>query len=540
MKMRNITIFTTLIASLTIVTATTTAAPAEKPNLLSIRDTISDDNIVYPESFQTDTEKLLQNWYLQNYAILDDDVEAYDTKPVSDDEYIRRLKALPTQIEMPFNSIVRSYIETFVTQRRTLFEAVLGMSLYYMPIIEQALEQEGLPLELRCLPIIESALNPEAVSKAGATGMWQFMLPTAKAYGLEINSLVDERCDPYAASTAAARFLKELYEIYGDWSLSIAAYNCGPGSVNKAIIRAGHEGQKCDFWDIYSFLPEETRGYVPAFIAANYVMTYFKAHNISPALARKPIITDTVNVDRRLHFNQISAVLDIPIEALRVLNPQYRQDIIPGSSERQYVLTLPSRQVYSYLLSADSIATYDQDLYAQRGVVEPVETVVDTPETKTPVQEYTYENRLVTKYYKVKRGDNLSKIAQQFGVTVDDIVRTNNKKNTTAQLGETLKINVYERVKVPVVADDQPDGLGQGDKTVEPQTPSASTKSSKTKSSKTKSSQNKPRKHKVKKGESLSKIAAKYKGVSVDDIKKANNLTGNSIQAGQTLIIPTK
>lgn len=528
-----------MIVAMTIATASATSA--EKPNLLSIRDTISDDNIAYPESFQTDTEKLLRNWYLQNYAILDEDVEEYDSKPVSDDEYIRRLNALPTQIEMPFNPIVRSYIEKFITQRRTFFEAVLGMSLYYMPIIEQALEQEGLPLELRCLPIIESGLNPEAVSKAGATGMWQFMLPTAKSCGLEVNSLVDERRDPYAASTAAARYLKELYEIYGDWSLAIAAYNCGPGNVNKAIIRAGHEGQKCDFWDIYYSLPEETRGYVPAFIAANYVMVYFKSHNISPALARKPIITDTVNVDRRVHFNQISAVLDIPIEALRVLNPQYRQDVIPGSSERQYVLTLPNQQVYSYLMSADSIATYDQDVYARRSVVEPAETVSGSADTKAPAQEYTYENRLVTKYYKVKRGDNMSKIAKQYGVTVDDIVRTNKKKNTTVQVGETLKINVYERVKVPVVADDQPDGLGQGGKVDEPEPKQSATKASKPKSSKGKSStQGKTRKHKVRKGESLSKIAAKYKGVSVDDIKRANNLTGNSIQAGQTLIIPTK
>ncbi|MBQ2235358.1 MAG: lytic transglycosylase domain-containing protein, partial [Muribaculaceae bacterium] len=268
-------ITTLLVAAL----ATLAMMAAQKNSILSIKQTITDDNIVFPESFETDTHELMTNWYLQNYTILDADVEKRSTGEVSEQEYIKRLAALPTEIEMPYNQVVRSYIDRYVKRNRTLVEEMLGMSLYYMPIFEQALEQEQLPLELKYLPVIESALNPNAVSRAGAAGLWQFMVGTGKGLGLEVNSLVDERRDPYRSSTMAATYLKNLFSIYNDWSLAIAAYNCGPGNVNKALRRAGGEG--ADFWAIYPYLPRETRGYVPAFIAANYVMTYFKQHNIS-------------------------------------------------------------------------------------------------------------------------------------------------------------------------------------------------------------------------------------------------------------------
>ena len=266
-----------------LIAISTTAITWADSSILSLKQSITDKAIVYPESFETDTKQMMQNWYLRNYAVLDDDVENRKSNDVSDAVYIERLKKMPTEIEMPFNSVVKSYIQMYTQKRRTLVEAMLGMSLYYMPIFEQALEKEGLPLELKYLPVIESALNPNAVSRVGATGLWQFMIKTAKGLGLEVNSLVDERRDPYRSSEKAAKYLKELYSIYNDWSLAIAAYNCGPGNVNKALRRAG--GSKKDFWEIYAFLPAETRGYVPAFIAANYVMTYFKAHNINPGLS---------------------------------------------------------------------------------------------------------------------------------------------------------------------------------------------------------------------------------------------------------------
>ena len=591
-------IFTLIIAGVSAFTAL--AAP--KPTLLSIKETITDNSIVYPESFETDTKEMMQNWYIKNYTVLDADVEKRSSNDATDAEYIKRLKALPTAIEMPYNQVVRSYIDMYVKRRRTLVEAMLGMSLYYMPIFEQALEKENLPLELKYLPVIESALNPDAVSRAGAAGLWQFMIGTAKGLGMEVNSLVDERRDPYRSSEKAAKYLKELYNIYSDWSLAIAAYNCGPGNVNKALRRAGGEnGVKKDFWEIYPYLPKETRGYVPAFIAANYVMTYFKHHNISPGLAKKPIVTDTVSVDRRVHLQQISAVLNMPVDELRVLNPQFRRDIIPGMTDRRYSLVLPSQQVYSYIMSEDSIVNFNTEKYAQRDVVEPAEY-------RSESAEYTYESKLVTKYHKVRRGETLSKIARRYGVTTSSIKKANGLRKNAVNRGQVLKISVYEKVKVPrkvqaepadaandellaenvaeeaeevaeeaevraveqasakavkerkaaksestadnkkVAADKKKKTADTADnkkvaadkkkKTADTAADKKAAADKKKKSAKQKSA--KSTTHKVRKGESLSKIADKYPGVSIADIQRANNIKGSKIQAGQTLVIPAK
>ena len=222
--------------------ATLCASAAPTASILTVKESIQDNSIVYPESFETDTQELMKNWYLQGY-IVSDSTQTTDV-PTTDEDYIARLKALPTAIEMPYNSIVKSYIEMYTQRRRGLVEQMLGLSLYYCPIFEQALEKEGLPLELKYLPVIESALNPNAVSRVGATGLWQFMLGTAKGLQLEVNSLVDERRDPYRSSEMAAKYLKTLYNMYGDWSLAIASYNCGPGNVNKALRRAGHAGRE--------------------------------------------------------------------------------------------------------------------------------------------------------------------------------------------------------------------------------------------------------------------------------------------------------
>lgn len=417
----------------------TSVAAGRHTTILSVKDTIVDNDIVYPESFETDTRELMKNWYLQNYTVLDADVEKRDAGTVSDEEYIKRLQAMPTSIEMPYNQVVRSYIDRYVKRHRTLVEEMLGMSLYYMPIFEQALEKEGMPLELKYLPVIESALNPNAVSRVGATGLWQFMVGTGKGLGLEVNSLVDERRDPYRSSDKAAIYLKNLYNIYNDWSLAIAAYNCGPGNVNKALRRAG--GENKDFWEIYPYLPKETRGYVPAFIAANYVMTYFKRHNISPSLAKKPLITDTVGVSNRVHFNQISKVLNIPIDELRALNPQFRADVIPGSSERTYQLILPATQVASYIMSEDSIKAYRSDLYAQRGLVEPAGYQSDD-------RPFTYETRTITSHHKVRKGESLGRIASQYGMSKSQLRAMNKIKGDKVQRGQVLKVQTTKKVKV--------------------------------------------------------------------------------------------
>lgn len=521
-------------------------AAVAAPSILTLKQSITDNSIIYPESFETDTHKMMQNWYLQNYMVLNTNYSKVPVIDASDEVYIKRLSQMPTVIEMPYNQIVRSYINMYTQRRRELVESMLGMSLYYMPIFEQALERHGLPLELRYLPVIESALNPDAVSRVGATGLWQFMLPTARGLGLEINSLVDERRDPYASSEAAAKYLKQLYEMYNDWSLAIAAYNCGPGNVNKALRRAG--GENKDFWSIYYFLPQETRGYVPAFIAANYVMTYYNQHNISPALAKRPIITDSIHVNKRVHFNQVASVLDIPVEELRVLNPQYRKDIIPGDI-RPYSLVLPSMQVYSYIMSEDSIISHDASLYAQRTVVEP--TPLDYVD---PNMEYT--TKLVVKRHKVKRGETLSKIAAKYGVTVSEIKKWNGMRKNTVARGKVLKINTYQRVAtgkkktveqpeavaVAQVADSATVAVAAADSSAIKEAPATPAPKVEPVKASPKAKQAAPaqkyRYHTVKKGESLSTIARRYKGVSIADIQRANSIKGSNIRAGQKLKIP--
>ena len=361
-----------LVAAMAIL-APATADADKARNVLDIKTDITDSNIVFPESYELDTQKMLEGWYLKNYTATDDRYKRQGDVNVSDATIRDRLSKLNTVIEMPFNQIVRSYIDRYTAKSRPAVAAMLGLSLYYMPIFEQALEEAGLPLELKYLPVIESGLNPNAVSKHGATGLWQFMLATGKGLDLEISSLVDERRDPYLSSKKAAKYLKDLHDTYNDWTLAIAAYNCGPGTVNKAIRRAGGDPAQHDFWSIYYFLPAETRGYVPMFIAANYVMNYYPYHNISPVLATKPLVTDTLMISDRVHFNQISKVLDIPVDELRVLNPQFRSDLIPGRPDRQYTLVLPSQQVHAYIMSENDILAYDADKYAQRTEAQPGE-----------------------------------------------------------------------------------------------------------------------------------------------------------------------
>ena len=421
-------LFCTLLAALTL-----TAAPREKKNILSLKNSITDDDIVFPESFDTDVHQLMTNWYLQNYAVLDADVENKNPGEVGEETYIRRLAAIPSVIELPYNQVVRKHIERYVYRSRTLVEEMLGMSLYYMPIFEQALEKEGLPLELKYLPIVESALDPTATSRVGAAGLWQFMIGTGKGLGLEVNSLVDERRDPYRSSAMAAKYLKNLYQIYNDWSLAIAAYNCGPGNVNKALHRNGNTG---DFWDIYEYLPRETRGYVPAFIAANYAMTYYKQHNISPSLARKPLITDTVSVNRRVHFAQIAEVLNIPIEEIRTLNPQFRADVIPGDNH-PYMLVLPSQQVYSFIMSQDSIFNYRDEVYAHRPIVEPGG---ETPTTEEYLTGRTASGEVRTINHKVGRGETLSTIAAEYGMTTDELMALNGMSSERVRRGDNIKV----------------------------------------------------------------------------------------------------
>lgn len=347
-------------------------------------ETGKEEVIDFPEAMAYDLDSLLNLYLAKTYLDEPTDCNMRDVNPTfSREEYIERLYRMPCAMEMAYNDVVQKFIDRYSGRLRHSISYMLGASNFYMPIFEEALEVYQLPLELRYLPIIESALNPKAVSRVGATGLWQFMLTTGRQYGLQVNSLVDERQDPVKSSYAAARYLSDLYKVFGDWNLVIAAYNCGPENINKAIRRAtadaareaakGGEQKSAsdikDYWHIYPYLPRETRGYVPAFIAANYMMTYYSLHNICPMTTRLPALTDTVVVSRNVHLEQVAAVVGINIDLLRSLNPMYRRDVIPGATEPM-PLRLPQTEVGKFIDLEDSVYAYRADeLLTKRAVV---------------------------------------------------------------------------------------------------------------------------------------------------------------------------
>lgn len=415
----------------------------------------SEEIIEVPEGLVIDLDKMLANYNAKAYLAPDTTCNMKDVNPVFEQEvYMDRLKRMPTAMEMPWNEVVQKFIDRYSGRLRRSVSYMLGASNFYMPIFEQALEVYGLPLELKYLPVIESALNPNAVSRVGATGLWQFMAATGKRYGLRINSMIDERRDPTKASYAAANYLSDLYRIFGDWNLVIAAYNAGPGSIQKAIQRAGGER---DYWKIYPYLPAETRGYVPAFIAANYIMTYYCEHNICPMLTTLPVQTDTILLTKNLHLEQVAHVLDMDIEQLRTLNPQYRRDVVTGYSEPTD-LRLPQEYISKYIANEDSIFAYNVDQLMKRDVVE----VNDNAPSYRPTTRATSKSKKSTKTSKkskksksskkskksskggrqvsIKSGDTLEKIAKRNGTTVAKLKKLNGISGSNIRAGKKLKV----------------------------------------------------------------------------------------------------
>ena len=340
--------------------AVTTRAQNDGKSITVTDEQGRQEEINLPQSMTTRLDSLMQLYNAKLYLRPDSDCNMPDINPVYDPEvYKDRLSRLPTVIEMPYNSIVQAFIDRYTGDLRRNVAYMLGAQNFYIPVFEEALETYGLPLELKYLPVIESGLDPTARSRVGAVGLWQFMLSTARRYNLKVNSLVDERRDIVKSSYAAAHYLSDLYKIYNDWNLVIAAYNCGPDKINKAIRRS--HGER-DYWKIYPRLPQETRGYVPAFIAANYVMTYYCDHNICPLNSSLPARTDTVMVDRDIHFEQIAHVLGIDIEQLEDLNPQYRRNLVNGHSELSS-LRLPASLISQFIDKEDSILAFNPKNY---------------------------------------------------------------------------------------------------------------------------------------------------------------------------------
>ncbi len=450
------------------------------------------ESIELPASMTQELDSLMNLYNTKTYLKADEDCNLPDINPVYDEQtYKDRLAQLPTVIEMPYNDIVRKFIDRYSSDLRRKVAYMLGAQNFYMPVFEEALEAYELPLELKYLPIIESGLNPKAKSRAKAMGLWQFMLPTAKRYGLTINSLVDERCDLIKASYAAAHYLSDLYKIFGDWNLVIAAYNCGPEKINKSIHRL--KGEK-DYWKIYSLLPKETRGYVPAFIAANYIMNYYCEHNICPLTASLPAKTDTVMLDRDVHFEQIAHVIGIDIAQLEDLNPQYRRNIVNGNSKPS-PLRLPADMVNTFIDNEDSVYAFNTKNY-------------------------------LTKRKEVGPSDNATYVVRNNQVT-----RIENRNNATA--------NTRNNGNDSTTADNA--AADSTDTTVQEQAPATVARKSSSSRSSTKKRNSKSRKRTaksksvtIKNGDTLSEIAERNH-TSVAKLRKLNGIKGNNIRAGKKI-----
>ena len=418
---------------------------------------ISEKDIKFPEFITEDFDKQLSNWQAQTYLQKVDKKQSKNKNlNVSDTIYAKRLASMPTIVRMPYNNMVRTFIDTYVKRGHRQVSFMLGVSELYMPIFDEEINRAGIPYELRYLPIIESGLNATATSFAGARGLWQFMIGTGNHYGLKSNNYIDERLDPIKSTEAAVRYLKDLYKMFNNWELAIASYNCGPGNVKKAIIRSGGS---TDFWKIYDWLPAETRGYLPAFIAANYAMTFYNDHGIAPMTPKVPITTDTVHVNKNLHFNQIVEVCGIDIEEIRALNPQYLKDIIPGANET-YVLRLTNESITKFVEKEDVVYKHDVDKYFPPADIAKMlndaklfaskrssKSSSDSKDDKKGNKGKNGKNSKNGKNgklikYKIKPGDTLGGIAIKHDVTVKQIMKWNNMKDTRIRDGKFL--NIYK------------------------------------------------------------------------------------------------
>jgi len=503
------------------------------------------DTIVFADSlfvndsvntgFEGNLDSLLNSWYVNRSLeeMIDDNQITADTvvPDFPDSVYMQRLAELPSVINLTYNRLVKNYINVYTRKRRDQVQMMLGLSDYYFPYFEQVFDYYGIPYELEYLSIIESALNPNAVSRARAVGLWQFMYGTGRVYGLTINSLVDERRDPIRSTEAAAKFLKDLYGIYNDWTLALAAYNCGPGNVNKAIRRSG--GKK-NFWDIYYYLPRETRGYVPAFIAAAYTMNYYKDHNLVKVPVTLPLYTDTIMIREQLHLKQVAEVLGLPVDQLRDLNPQYRYDIIPATSGHPYSLKIPFSMSTAFIDLQDSIFAYKDSVFFNKDKLSATPQHY-TADFKVELPDSKYDKI----YYTVKSGDNLGYIADWYDIRLSDLRYWNNINRNMIRSGQKLVIYKpkgssakYKQINTMSFAEKQKMAgrTVTSSVTAPPPQPSSATGNNEGYITYT-----------VKSGDTLWEIARRFPGVTDTDIAKLNNISNsNSIKPGQIIKIKKK
>lgn len=470
----------------------------------------SERTTLSPEEYSVETsDSLLNIWYLQKSTSMEEDYDMDSVKfesSVPDSVYMSRLKDMNSFITLPYNEIVKNYIILYAEKMGERFENMLGLCSYYMPIFQETFDRYNLPEELKAMAIIESALNPRAESRAGAKGMWQFMYGTAKQYGLHIDSFVDERMDPVKSADAAARYLRDAYDIFGDWNLAIASYNCGAGNVNRAIRRSG--GSRA-FWDIWPFLPRETRGYGPAFVGALYAMKYYKEHGMRPAAVELPVHVDTFKINKMLHLRQVSEMTGAPLEQLKNLNPQYKHEIIPGN-EREYILRIPYNYTNAFIDNEDSLYRHKADVYFN-------------PATIKKIKDGGDGERI---YYKVKSGDYLGKIASKYRCSVNQIKRWNNLKSNNIRVGQRLIIYRGGRVTSTSTSSTTSQSSTSAAKTTAPVQKSVPVDPSAEYTVYT-----------VKSGDSLYLIAKQFPRVSAQNIMDFNGI-GSNIKPGMKLKIP--
>jgi membrane-bound lytic murein transglycosylase D len=498
----------------------------EEYSVLSSDSAYMDIGLI-PEILDENVNNLLQSWHVQYFSktenhCLDDDENVF----FPDETYQQRLARLPCLIPMNYNPIVRRCIDLYADRRRNLVRYMMGMADFYFPIFEQILNEYDLPLELKYLAVVESALNPNALSRVGAAGLWQFMLPTGKIYGLEINSLIDERLDPYKATHAACKYFKEMYAVYGDWHLVLASYNCGPGNVNRAIRRSGG---KTNFWDIFPNLPKETRSYVPLFIAATYIMNYHCEHNLCPLQTSLSMAADTIMVNQMLHLRQVADVLKVDIELVRLLNPQYKREIIPGHIIPS-ALKLPVAATYTFIDSQDSI--YIHRMEELLAGCNPVPASADGTAAST----------LETIKHTVEAGENLHIIANRYGVTAQNIRKWNRLSSNRVARGKRLTIHIDNGGVGYAARNDAASPAEEtADKTsgTKRATAAGSAKTSApSRATASVAADSKTVSYKVQSGDSLYSISKKYPGVTVAGIQSANQMKNTKIKPGQILKIP--
>jgi len=507
-------------------------APSEVKSLDSIKialaDTIPSENLDNILSDRLDS--MVHTWYVQNAFSVDSLEKAMSAdslqRELPDSIYISRLQNLDSFIPLPYNESVKKFINFYLNRRRGMVSIMMGLTNYYFPLFEEALARYDLPAELKYLPIIESALNPKIVSRAGASGLWQFMHGTAKMYGLEINSYIDERNDPIKSTDAAARYLKDLYAIYGDWHVVIAAYNCGPGNINKAVRRSGG---KQSYWEIYSKLPRETRGYIPIFIAANYVMNYAKEHNLFQVQPSFKVITDTLVLNSYLNFEQISSVLNIPIEEIRQLNPQYKHDIIPAKPDKHFVLKLPIDKVSPFIDSQSQIFAFNREKYFPNNQIVPLRN--------DPNSRYFDTSGMKKVYYTVKTGDNPRAIANKYKIGSSLLCEWNHIRHNRIKVGQRLTIYVEDK---SLAAKTSTKKIKPESVKVEPPATEITLKPNESITGPNTFNEEYTY-YTVRSGDSLYTIAKQFAGVSDTELKLLNNIkNAKGLVIGQKLKIPIK